>query len=58
MKPWLDEVLWDDRGLVPAIAQEIGTGRVLMFAHMNREALVHSDANAWCIPTREMTTDP
>ena len=36
---WLDEVPWDDRGLVPAIAQEAGTGRVLMFAWMNREAL-------------------
>ncbi|MBX9964770.1 MAG: phosphoribosyl-AMP cyclohydrolase [Burkholderiales bacterium] len=39
MADWLDEVLWDDRGLVPAIAQDAGTGRVLMFAHMNREAL-------------------
>jgi phosphoribosyl-AMP cyclohydrolase len=39
MADWLDEVLWDDRGLVPAIAQDAVTGRVLMFAHMNREAL-------------------
>jgi phosphoribosyl-AMP cyclohydrolase len=41
---WLDDVLWDERGLVPAIAQEKGTGRVLMFAHMNREALERTAA--------------
>ncbi len=36
---WLDQVKWDARGLVPAIAQDVRTGRVLMFAWMNREAL-------------------
>jgi len=36
---WLDTVRWDDKGLVPAIAQEAGSGDVLMFAWMNREAL-------------------
>ena len=36
---WLDEVNWDANGLVPVIAQEFDTGRVLMFAWMNREAL-------------------
>lgn len=36
---WLDEVNWDDNGLVPVIAQEYDTGKVLMFAWMNREAL-------------------
>ena len=36
---WLDEVQWDAQGLVPAIAQEAGSGDVLMFAWMNREAL-------------------
>ena len=36
---WLDEIKWDDKGLVPVIAQEAGTGDVLMFAWMNREAL-------------------
>lgn len=35
---WLDKVQWTD-GLVPVIAQEFGTGNVLMFAFMNREAL-------------------
>lgn len=36
---WLSDVVWDDQGLVPVIAQEAGTGTVLMFAWMNREAL-------------------
>ena len=36
---WLDEVKWDRDGLVPAIAQEVGTNDVLMLAFMNREAL-------------------
>ena len=36
---WLDTIKWDDRGLVPAIAQETGTGKVLMLAWMNRESL-------------------
>lgn len=36
---WLDEVLWDEQGLVPAIAQDAVTGEVLMFAWMNRESL-------------------
>lgn len=36
---WLDAVRWDADGLVPVIAQEAGSGRVLMFAFMNREAL-------------------
>ncbi len=36
---WLDEVNWDAQGLVPAIAQELGSNDVLMFAFMNREAL-------------------
>jgi len=39
MKDWLDEIKWDSDGLVPAIAQDYKTGRVLMVAWMNREAL-------------------
>ena len=39
MKNWLDEVRWTAEGLVPVIAQEAGTGQVLMAAWMNREAL-------------------
>ncbi len=36
---WLDEINWDSEGLVPVIAQDYKTGKVLMFAWMNREAL-------------------
>ena len=36
---WLDEIKWTADGLVAAIAQESGTGKVLMMAWMNREAL-------------------
>ena len=36
---WLNKVKWDEHGLVPVIAQEIGSNDVLMFAWMNRDAL-------------------
>jgi phosphoribosyl-AMP cyclohydrolase len=36
---WLDKINWDKDGLVPVIAQERSSGKVLMFAWMNREAL-------------------
>lgn len=39
MNEWLDEVPWDEQGLVPVVTQDIGTGRVLTVAWMNREAL-------------------
>jgi phosphoribosyl-AMP cyclohydrolase len=39
---WLDEVAWDEHGMVPAIAQEAGTGTLLMLAWMNREALTET----------------
>lgn len=39
MSQWLDEVKWDAQGLVPAIAQDAESGRVLMVAWMNRESL-------------------
>jgi len=37
---WLDAVKWTDDGLVPAIAQDAGDGKILMMAWMNREALL------------------
>ena len=36
---WLDTIKWDADGLVPAIAQDAGDGRILMMAWMNRDAL-------------------
>lgn len=34
-----DDIAWNADGLVPAIAQDAATGRILMVAWMNREAL-------------------
>ena len=39
---WLDAIKWDRDGLVPAIAQETGSGKVLMVAWKNREALAET----------------
>jgi phosphoribosyl-AMP cyclohydrolase len=39
---WLDQVRWDEQGLVPAIAQDAQSGRVLMVAWMNRESLAQT----------------
>jgi phosphoribosyl-AMP cyclohydrolase len=34
-----DAIRWNDDGLIPAIAQDAESGRVLMLAWMNRESL-------------------
>ena len=39
---WLNMVKWDEHGLVPVIAQEVGSNDVLMFAWMNRDALTRT----------------
>jgi phosphoribosyl-AMP cyclohydrolase len=39
---FLSAVKFDDKGLVPVIAQSHATGQVLLFAWMNRETLQHS----------------
>jgi phosphoribosyl-AMP cyclohydrolase len=48
---WLDQVKWTDDGLVPAVAQEASSGRVLSLAWMNREALARTvetgEAHYW-----------
>ena len=36
---WLDDIKWTDDGLVPVIAQDAASGKVMMFAWMNRESL-------------------
>ncbi len=41
---WLDAVRWDAAGLVAAIAQDALSGRILMVAFMNREALAETAA--------------
>jgi phosphoribosyl-AMP cyclohydrolase len=44
MKSWLDAVKWTTDGLVPAIAQEAVSGKVLTLAWMNRDALARTAA--------------
>lgn len=39
MSDWLDQIKWNEDGLVPAIAQDEETGENLMVAWMNRDAL-------------------
>ncbi len=39
MSNWLDDIKWDSDGLIPAIAQDYKTDRVLMVAWLNRESL-------------------
>ncbi len=38
-RQWLEEIKWTEDGLVPAIAQDYQTGKILMMAWMNRESL-------------------
>ena len=39
---WLDEIKWDEHGLIPVISQEAETGTILMFAWMNKDALMQT----------------
>ncbi len=39
MTAWLDTLVFNDAGLIPAIAQAEKTGEVLMMAWMNRAAI-------------------
>lgn len=41
-RPWLDALKWDADGMIPAIAQDAESGRVVMFAWMNRESLIET----------------
>lgn len=46
---WLDEVKWTQEGLCPVIAQDHQSGRVLMFAWMNREALALTSQEGYAV---------
>jgi len=46
---WLESVAWNKAGLIPAIAQEAGSGAVLMQAWMNREALKATVAEGFAV---------
>ena len=55
---WLDKVKWARDGLVPVVAQEAGSGRVLTVAWMNREALDRTvqsgEAHYWSRSRRKL----
>ncbi|MDT8283859.1 MAG: phosphoribosyl-AMP cyclohydrolase [Gammaproteobacteria bacterium] len=36
---WLEEIRFDENGLIPAITQDSDSGKILMMAWMNRESL-------------------
>lgn len=46
---WLQDIKWSGDGLVPVIVQEAGSGQVLMFAWMNREALALSQDEGYAV---------
>jgi phosphoribosyl-AMP cyclohydrolase len=46
---WLDQVRWTTDGLVPAIAQDASSGRLMMMAWMNRQALAATAAEGRAI---------
>jgi phosphoribosyl-AMP cyclohydrolase len=46
---WIDQIKWDAQGLLPVIAQELGSNDVLMFAFMNREALARTAASGQAV---------
>jgi phosphoribosyl-AMP cyclohydrolase len=58
MSAWLDAVNWTPEGLVPAIAQDAGSGRVLTLAWMNRDALALTvktgEAHYWSRSRRKL----
>ena len=39
MSDWLDEVPWNEQGLIPVVTQDFASGRVLTLAWMSQEAL-------------------
>lgn len=55
---WLDKINWAQDGLVPAVAQETGSGKVLTVAWMNREALGRTaqsgEAHYWSRSRRKL----
>ena len=46
---WLNEVKWTADGLVPAIAQDADSGKLLMMAWMNREALEETASTGYAV---------
>lgn len=46
---WLNEIRWTEEGLIPVIAQKHDSGKVVMFAWMNRESLALTVAEGYAV---------
>lgn len=46
---WLDAIRWTEEGLIPVIAQQADSGKILMFAWMNRESLALTVAKGYAV---------
>ena len=46
---WQDEIRWTEDGLVPVIAQQADSGKILMFAWMNSESLALTVAEGYAV---------
>lgn len=46
---WMEQIQWTEEGLVPVIAQQHDSGRVVMFAWMNRESLELTVATGYAV---------
>lgn len=46
---WLDEIQWTQDGLLPCIAQQADTGKILMFAWMNKESLALTASEGFAV---------
>jgi len=46
---WLDRLHWNQEGLIPVVTQESGSGRILMQAWMNHEALRETAASGQAV---------
>ncbi|MFL2656706.1 MAG: phosphoribosyl-AMP cyclohydrolase [Burkholderiaceae bacterium] len=42
MYAWIDKICFNENGLIPAIAQDYKTGKVLMLAWMSKESLLET----------------
>ena len=46
---WLNEICFTEEGLIPVIAQDAATGKILMFAWMNRESLELTEKEGYAV---------
>lgn len=46
--PFIDELKFDDKGLIPAVVQDAETKQVLMVAYMNRDSIKQTMETGLC----------